>query len=72
MKKKCLDRDVKATEAYCNKVLEHAKQRIAEGEKPFKEKMVNLKRGYVITEAHSISCSNGDYLCYDIMVKTRK
>ena len=72
MKKKCLDRDVKATEAYCNKVLEHAKQRIAEGEKPFKEKMVYLKRGYVITEAHSISCSNGDYLCYDIMVKTRK
>lgn len=36
MKKKCLDRDVKATEAYCNKVLEHVRQRIAEGEKPFK------------------------------------
>lgn len=33
-------------------------------------KGIYLKRGYVITEAHSISCSNGDYLCYDVMMKT--
>ena len=38
----------------------------------FPAKEIYLKRGYVIIEAHSILCRNGDYLCYDVMVKTRK
>lgn len=32
-------------------------------------KAIYLKRGYVSTEFHSIKTENGDYLCYDLMVK---
>lgn len=32
-------------------------------------KAIYLKRGYVPTEFHSIKTDNGDYLCYDFMMK---
>lgn len=35
----------------------------------FPAKAIYLKRGYVSTEFHSIKTENGDYLCYDLMVK---
>ena len=35
----------------------------------FPAKAIYLKRGYVPTEFHSIKTDNGDYLCYDMMVK---
>ena len=33
-------------------------------------KNLYLKRGYAVTEAHTILTENGDVLCYDRMVKT--
>lgn len=32
-------------------------------------KAIYLKRGYEETEFHSIKTENGDYLCYDMMIK---
>ncbi|MBQ8827089.1 MAG: GNAT family N-acetyltransferase [Oscillospiraceae bacterium] len=32
-------------------------------------KAIYLKRGYVSTEFHTIKAENGDYLCYDLMIK---
>ncbi len=32
-------------------------------------KAIYLKRGYSSTEFHSIKTENGDYLCYDVMIK---
>lgn len=32
-------------------------------------KAIYLKRGYIPTEFHSIKTDNGDFLCYDVMVK---
>lgn len=35
----------------------------------FPAKQIYLKRGYVDKEYHIIKTDNGDYLCYDVMVK---
>ena len=35
----------------------------------FSAKHIYLKRGYVDREYHRIQTDNGDYLCYDVMVK---
>lgn len=35
-------------------------------------KRIYLKRGYVEKESHIISTNYGDFLCYDIMVKSAK
>lgn len=32
-------------------------------------KAIYLKRGYISTEFHTIKTENGDYLCYDLMIK---
>ena len=32
-------------------------------------KAIYLKRGYISKEFHSIKTENGDYLCYDVMIK---
>lgn len=32
-------------------------------------KLIYLKRGYKEIESHNIRTENGDYLCYDVMVK---
>lgn len=32
-------------------------------------KAIYLKRGYVCTEYHTINTDNGDFLCYDVMIK---
>lgn len=32
-------------------------------------KSIYLKRGYVFAEYHTINTENGDFLCYDVMVK---
>ncbi len=32
-------------------------------------KAIYLKRGYSSTKFHSIKTENGDYLCYDVMIK---
>lgn len=33
-------------------------------------KSIYLKRGYKETEYHTVETQNGDFLCYDVMVKT--
>lgn len=32
-------------------------------------KAIYLKRGYISTEFHTIKTENGDFLCYDVMIK---
>lgn len=32
-------------------------------------KAIYLKRGYISMEFHTIKTENGDYLCYDVMIK---
>ena len=34
-------------------------------------KAIYLKRGYKEVEFHSIKTENGDYLCYDMMIKNK-
>lgn len=35
-------------------------------------KSIYLKNGYTATEFHSIKTENGDYLCYDMMIKRKE
>lgn len=32
-------------------------------------KLIYLRHGYKITESHKINAENGDFLCYDVMIK---
>lgn len=34
-------------------------------------KLIYIKRGYHETESHTICTENGDYLCYDVMKKSK-
>lgn len=60
---------------YGSKLISFAEQKIAQSytriilhaSLPAKE--IYLKRGYVISECHSIKTESGDYLCFDAMIK---
>lgn len=60
---------------YGSKLIEFAEQRISENhnkvmlDSSLPAKPVYLKRGYKPTEFHSIKTANGDFLCYDVMMK---
>lgn len=50
-----------------NKISENHSTIILDASLP--AKAIYLKRGYVLTEFNSIKTKNGDYLCYDVMIK---
>lgn len=50
-----------------NKISENYNEIILHASLP--AKAIYLKRGYKETEYHSVKTENGDYLCYDIMIK---
>lgn len=60
---------------YGGELLRFAEQKIAESHKriildaSLPAKAIYLKKGYVPSEFHSVRTENGDYLCYDVMVK---
>ncbi|MBQ8297363.1 MAG: GNAT family N-acetyltransferase [Ruminococcus sp.] len=60
---------------YGREILSFAEKKISENhstivlDASLPAKAIYLKRGYVLTEFHSIKTENGDYLCYDLMIK---
>ena len=60
---------------YGNALLDFAEKKIAESytevelDASFPAKHIYLKRGYSEKEYHKLQAENGDYLCYDVMVK---
>lgn len=61
--------------SYGSALLNYAEQTIKEQyskavlDASFPAKQIYLKRGYLDKEYHTIKTDNGDYLCYDVMVK---